>query len=658
MEMRFKSYCWSIGTTSFRVDQLNYKNECQLRYLNELFSLNPNLEWNKILQKKYFDLLVSKKFIEDYNAIKDKDAREKTSGLADIGLVYRNNRHITPIGDLINKISLSGDFSSDNIFGIPKDSYVYLLQFLKYQISDSVIQIKPFVALIYMLSKLKYLTRDEFTYLYPTCLNNNDVLKTTTDILSMREKFSVDDILLKKMMSMDNYQEAYSFFMNSIQIDENVMECIGMNRKSGKYDRPFAYIYNILKDLVLNRKILNYDEKITLLKQLNDSFTKINANQASSWKALFKLYKNTKFNQEFLLQFYELQICKCDTENELKDCFFKTWHLMKWKSTLEDYYDLNKRYFNLTDIIKYENGRFKLVEIAEYYFNDIIEKILFKPMISKNDYEQYFTNYIDISKIYPECNKTKLDITNTINNRYGKTINPEKLEDYLKDIKNNSFIKLIDEKFNDNILLELLDCFKNRNDNRIKEIVTDDATPSTIFEYILGIIWYKVSDKVGRLEEYMNLTLDANFMPKTHAPGGEADLIFNYTKSDIYPKHDLLIEATLSESTGQRQMEWEPVSRHLENHISKTHNKYDYVIFIASQLEERTLKTFRVMKNYKIDVRGEEIGLKIIPLDVDVIKIILEKKKKYKELYSIFDDSYTSLQTGLNWYNNTLANKI
>ena len=201
-------------------------------------------------------------------------------------------------------------------------------------------------------------------------------------------------------------------------------------------------------------------------------------------------------------------------------------------------------------------------------------------------------------------------------------------------------------------------CFKNRNDNRIKEIVTDDATPSTIFEYILGIIWYKVSDKVGRLEEYMNLTLDANFMPKTHAPGGEADLIFNYTKSDIYPKHDLLIEATLSESTGQRQMEWEPVSRHLENHISKTHNKYDYVIFIASQLEERTLKTFRVMKNYKIDVRGEEIGLKIIPLDVDVIKIILEKKKKYKELYSIFDDSYTSLQTGLNWYNNTLANKI
>ena len=228
----------------------------------------------------------------------------------------------------------------------------------------------------------------------------------------------------------------------------------------------------------------------------------------------------------------------------------------------------------------------------------------------------------------------------------------------LNDIKNNAFIKMIEEKLGEEVLLELLDCFKTRNDNRIKELVTDDATPSTIFEYILGIIWYQVSGRIGRLEEYMNLTLDANFMPKTHAPGGDADLVFNYPKSNEYPKHDMLLEATLSESTGQRQMEWEPVSRHLENHINKTHNKYDYVLFVASQLEERTLKTFRVMKNYQIDVRGEDIGLKIIPVDVDLIKVIVEKKKNYDELYTIFDESYNSLQTGLDWYNNTLAQKL
>lgn len=656
--MGFKSYCWSIGTTSFRVDQLNYKNECQLRYLNELFTSNPDMKWDKQLQVKYFDLLVLKGFIEDYAAIKDKDAREKTSGLADIGLVYRKSRHITPIGDLINKISLSGDFSSNNIFEIPKDSYVYLLQFLKYEIVDNSIEIRPFVALLYMLSKLEYLTREEFTYLYPTCMNNSDVLKTTADILSARGKISVDDLLIKKMMSMDNYKKAYSLLMTSDVIDESIIEQIGMNRKSSAYDRPFAKVYNVLKTLVVDRKTLNNDEKILLLKQLREAFSKINANQSSAWKTMFKLYKNTKFNHEYLLYFYGLSLCSCSTEEDFKECFFKTWHLMKWKSTLEDYYDLNKRYFNLTDIIKYENGRFRLIEIAEYYFKDIVEKMLFKPIISKNDYERYFTNYIEIEKIYPECNKTEADIANVINAKYGRMIVLGKLEEYLKDVKNNAFIKIIDEKLGKDVLLELLDCFKTRNDNRIKELVTDDATPSTIFEYILGIIWYQVSGKIGRLEEYMNLTLDANFMPKTHAPGGEADLVFNYNKTTCYPKHDMLLEATLSESTGQRQMEWEPVSRHLENHINKSHNKYDYVLFVASQLEERTLKTFRVMKNYQIDVNGEDVGLKIIPIDVDFIKTVVKKGKNYDELYKVFDESYNSLQVGIDWYNNTLVQKI
>ncbi len=656
--MGFKSYCWSIGTTSFRVEQLNYKNECQLRYLNELFTSNPDMKWDKTLQTKYFDLMVSKKFIENYNAIKDKDAREKTSGLADIGLVYRKTRLITPIGDLINKISMSGDFNSDNILEISKDSYVYLLQFLKYQINSDNIQIRPFVALLYMLSKLGYLTREEFTYLYPTCMNNDDVLKTTADILNARGKISVDDLLIKKMMSMDNYQEAYKLFMLSVVIDESIMEKIGMNRKSGTYDRPFAKVYNILKKLIIDKDLLKYEEKIILLKELNEAFSKINANQSSTWKSMFKLHKNMKFNQEYLSHFYKLNICLCKTEEEFKDCFFKTWHLMKWKSTLEDYYDLNKRYFNLTDIIKYENERFKLVEIAEYYFSDIVEKMLFKPMVSKEDYEKYFTNFIEIEEIFPECNKEEMDITNAINAKYGKSIAPGKLEEYLKDIRNDAFIKMIDEKLGEDVLLELLDCFKARNDNRIKELVTDDATPSTVFEYILGIIWYQVGGRVGRLEEHMNLTLDANFMPKTHAPGGDADLVFSYPNSVSYPKHDMLLEATLSESTGQRQMEWEPVSRHLENHINKTRNKYDYVLFVASQLEERTLKTFRVMKNYPIDVRDEDIGLKIIPVDVDLIKVIVEKKKNYDELYTIFDESYNSTLKGMNWYSNTLVQKL
>jgi len=53
---------------------------------------------------------------------------------------------------------------------------------------------------------------------------------------------------------------------------------------------------------------------------------------------------------------------------------------------------------------------------------------------------------------------------------------------------------LINKKFNDSVLIELLNFFETRDDKRIEEIVTDEAAIPTIFEYILGIIWYKVSE--------------------------------------------------------------------------------------------------------------------------------------------------------------------
>ena len=40
-------------------------------------------------------------------------------------------------------------------------------------------------------------------------------------------------------------------------------------------------------------------------------------------------------------------------------------------------------------------------------------------------------------------------------------------------------------------------------------------------------------------------------------------ILYEYEACTSYPKHSLLIEATLSDATNQRRMEMEPVSRHL-----------------------------------------------------------------------------------------------
>lgn len=80
--MAFKSYCWSIGTTSFRVSQLNYKIERQLQLLKEFWNNNPTLKWNESTQGKYYYHLKDNKFLDGEASLPSKDAREKTSGIA------------------------------------------------------------------------------------------------------------------------------------------------------------------------------------------------------------------------------------------------------------------------------------------------------------------------------------------------------------------------------------------------------------------------------------------------------------------------------------------------------------------------------------------------------------------------------------------------
>ena len=61
--MAFQSYCWNLGTTSFRVQNLNYKIERQLQMLNELWSDRINITWDGITQEKYYNIMHKSKYI-------------------------------------------------------------------------------------------------------------------------------------------------------------------------------------------------------------------------------------------------------------------------------------------------------------------------------------------------------------------------------------------------------------------------------------------------------------------------------------------------------------------------------------------------------------------------------------------------------------------
>ena len=112
-----------------------------------------------------------------------------------------------------------------------------------------------------------------------------------------------------------------------------------------------------------------------------------------------------------------------------------------------------------------------------------------------------------------------------------------------------------------------------------------------------------------------------------------------------------MIEVTLADSTGQRRMEMEPVSRHLVNY-KNAYSTPSYALFVANELHKMVLSDFRSRKTYFYEV-GKEVrqGLKIIPLSTTDMCTILHKGYKYNDLYSLFDKAYTdTLCNDIEWY--------
>ena len=238
----YQSFCWVIGTTSFRTAKLNLKIEEQLLLLEEFYktvSIKSAWNWNNTLQEEYYDFMKERGFLYGDARRKDKDAREKTSGLVDIGLITED-RLITDAGRELLKITSSGDFETNNVFNINRDSFIYLKQLLKTSIDVSGSVVRPFIAVIKCLTELELLSYDEFTYFVPLIRNDESAKQIISDIKLYREgKILPEEIIYKRLMQMDNYKLAQEEFLIS-DVDENLICIILISEASGIDERYFG----------------------------------------------------------------------------------------------------------------------------------------------------------------------------------------------------------------------------------------------------------------------------------------------------------------------------------------------------------------------------------------------------------------------------------
>lgn len=668
MSISYRSYCWVVGTTSFRTKQLNRKIELQLQYLDEFWSDNryAGNPWsdNSPLQTAYYMLLKEKGFVSGDATRPDKDARQKTSGLVELGLVD-DERKLTGAGRHILAISKKGDFSLDpsNTLELSKDSYQYFLQLIKATKPFEGGYVRPFVTFLHVLNKIvpdsrsrKYLSDLEFTYLLPMCVDASST-KMIVDMINIaRQKgksIDVDSTIVSVLMQMENYREALRLFRSATKVDEDIICLIGMNRKSGanglaRYDAPYLGIYNALHALVF------------------DGVSSIRVNhfvKALEGCKLKKLWVEYFFNKgagRRLSKNPMAHMCRDNiilaskTEDEFRCSFFKVMHMLKAKATLKDYADLNRRYFGLSDLILFNDDTVELDLLPRAFVEQIGAWLEIEAFRNCNILDQD----VSIERIIPVDLPKKEELVVAATGRSLSSVTASGgTKAVLKSERYARFSKMLHEKFPKETIKKLLEMFEDRaQDAEVQKIVTDNADVPTIFEYVVALAWYYVSGETGDVLEYMNLSLGPDFLPKSHAGGGEADIVWQYPANPpVYDKHSLLIEVTLSEKESQRRMEMEPVSRHLGQYmLSHPTEVHSYCTFVTTYLDLNVISDFRGKKHQKFynpAKRGEYVdGMKIIPIDTQMLCKILDKDLRYPAIYNVFDSFHKRDDDPVEWH--------
>ncbi|MBP5287872.1 MAG: AlwI family type II restriction endonuclease [Elusimicrobiales bacterium] len=619
----YKSYAWNIGTTSFRMADFHRKNEEQLILLHKFWKLpeNAGLSWKSSpeTQAKYYKFLLENGFVSG-NIMQDKDkqaktARQKTSGLTEIGLIDENRR-ITPAGKKLLQAALSQDFSADNGFLLPKDSFIYFRQLLKMDCRTKDWTARPYLITGMAIKKCGgFLTEDEFAYLLPLCVSKEISEEIISKIRQGRGGIiCADEIISSAVLSRYSYPAALDYFLKSNASDEDIL-LIGMNRDGIRHDSCYPPLYRALRKTFLQKNKNSVGELYQAAKNVKNA-------PGALWRKLLFKKSNKNISYEDLT---ENDFSGVQSEEDFRRVFFKYLHLHKIKATLGDYKDLNRRYLKATDTIVFEDGKVSFAPIFRSYFNTKAGDIF------KDSFIPYSGDIAKDSSL-EEINKClNFDIDSVImqfNKENGTEAKTAKDLQGIIDFKRHEKFRIIaDSRFPDETLLKILGSFETRaEDSWIISLAGGEADVPTVFEYIIGIIWYRLSGYKGKILDYMNLSLDAELMPRTHAGGGEADIIYKYGKTSSYPAHSLLIECTLMEGTTQRHGEMEPVSRHLANYMIDSGDMQSYSAFISNNLHPSVISDFRMRRNNPFYRNKTEFvdSMKIMPISTEDLKNIIK----------------------------------
>ena len=647
LKLNIQSRVWNLGDTSFRRKRLLDDYIELLKVLNEFHKKHD--KWDKKSQEAFHIMVLQDTTLLDETSVTDeldRRARTMTNALVKLGLCDKT-RKLTQVGEYLIKLDSSDtiDYKLDSLekkLRISNKNIVFLRQLLKFRIFNHTEDksFNPFLIALLFVVQYDYIPEEHFKKIIQNLYFDQDYVEIIKQYKNVLERnISFEDYINDNLLTVDLETEYLDNKLQSFINKGAGFRDIFTNRKTPEsvdlYEDFYNHLVFIRSKLQNGERVLDDDIKKLLALLRNDRVKK-----AFATNVVFDIPRRSHKDVEFF--------CKNNMDNPLfrlediqfRKKLFTIFNIAKTNDLVNEYYDVTVRTFNLTGILDFSNGR---VKISKLYLKELIsyyKKELFEELLTFNDYtnmNEYYFDFHNATISSLEILKITPTMLNVFNNDFIKQNNLktiEELEAYYLELEEKQFVEFINKKFPTKTLISILKNIRDRNDEKVYEAVTDNASVPTIFEYIIGISWYRLSEncKPYRLLQSLNLSLDGSFLPLSHATGGDGDIIINYGD------HMLMLEVTLMNLSTQKRGELEPVIRHSTNLATANSDLPTYTIFIANDIDENLSNIFRIcsfvnLKSSKTDTYTKN-GVRIISLKINEIIYLLNTNIPYIEIYN------------------------
>ena len=590
-----------------------------------------DLGWIQRNYMSYLDL------IHQFDLGVEDRARHYTSNLVKLGFAD-DDRDITPVGKLLldpQKIKKDG---LEMLLPVDGVNIVYLRQLLKLRLFDSDGErfYSPFHLAIFALLKRTRLSENEFLELVQGLNPYSDFKNIENYVLDYSEGDIVADTAIEIPEELKTLEK----------LSESVFKKYFKNRKSKASVKIYWEFYGRLWNYV-------HEEKDS--EKLDDLLTFYEDNRAMLNKAFGRgqniFWLKTGDRPSFTV--FDEQHPEILT-GHTNEYLFTQFSLSKILDQIREYSDTTRRIFKAAGIISFHNG---FVELAyRELCSCIFDTEFIRSRISGNRSEEipsYYREVISLSEILKYTEKEITQVGHQIQEEFpGKAI--EEIPLLLADRRKAEFALFLERSYPAERVKEILRLFADRtNDKQIKEMVCQDATVPTIYEYIVGIAWYYFSGKRIDLLGSYNLTLSADFEPLVHAGGGQGDIVI-YEKDKV-----VMLEATLMNANSQKRGEWEPVLRHsinlkVEEEAAKTGREVTS-FFIADRFDYNTINIWKAIAAVPLQSTVEKDkftdNVVIMPVRSEELCSLMDRHREYDGMITKVHDLFEvdKVSFDMNW---------